>query len=142
MSFRGLCRQEGFLPQVEYVTANSLQDFWTRDYAGGIVLLEITRHPGFTVADGYIADRYKVVRPYGRERTLYVTLTMVTRDEKHGPALTAFIDLVERINAERVEDLSSRIEAQDAHASEERRTASLIETLDSLMANEGHVTAI
>lgn len=156
--FRGLCREEGFLPQVEYVTATSLQDFWTRDYAGGIMMLELTRHRGFTIADSYIADRYKVVRPFGRERTLYVTLTMVTRDEKHGPALSAFISLVEKINAERVDEISRHggttaretqenagDEATDGESSggdPKRGTASLMESLDAIMREEGSVSAI
>lgn len=151
--FRGLCREEGFLPQVEYVTATSLQDFWTRDYAGGIMMLELTRHRGFTIADGYIADRYKVVRPFGRERTLYVTLTMITRDEKHGPALSAFVNLVEKINAERVEEISRHGASSEDAAGEDpcddgngdapkRGAASLMESLDAIMREEGSVSAI
>ncbi|MFR1640104.1 MAG: hypothetical protein ACLSVD_13645 [Eggerthellaceae bacterium] len=56
------------------------------------------------------------VRPFGYERTLYLTITMIVRDEEHGPALTAFLETAERINRSRAEKLKASERAKAARA--------------------------
>ncbi|MCB7037764.1 LysR family transcriptional regulator [Eggerthella sinensis] len=103
--FRSLCLREGFLPQIEFVTVSNNRDFWMRDYGDGVVFLDATQRTGFTSADDYLADKYKAVRPFGHEQTLYVVISLLTRNEKHGPALQSFLDIVretEDANLERM----------------------------------------
>lgn len=103
--FRSLCLRENFLPQIEFVTVSNNRDFWMRDYGYGIVFLDATERAGFTSADDFLADRYKAVRPFGHEQTLWVMISLITRNEKHGPALQAFLDIVretENANLERM----------------------------------------
>lgn len=114
--FRALCMHEGFLPQIEYETVQNHHDFWTRDHGDGIIFFELSHHKGFTAADGYLFDTYTPVRPFGYERTLYLTITMIVRDEEHGPALTAFLETAERINRSRAEKLKASERAKAARA--------------------------
>ena len=112
--FRALCMQEGFLPQIEYETVQNYHDFWTRDHGDGIIFFDLSHHKDFTAIDGYLFDTYKPVRPFGRKRTLYITITMIVRDEDHGPALAAFLETAERINRSRAEKLKNAEQTKTA----------------------------
>lgn len=114
--FRALCMKEGFLPQIEYETVQNYHDFWTRDHGDGIIFFDLSHHKDFTAIDDYLFDTYKPVRPFGRERTLYITITMIVRDEDHGPALTAFLETAERINRNRAEKLKAAEQKKTAQA--------------------------
>ena len=109
--FRDICLEEGFSPQIEFVTTNSNQDFWTRNYGDGILLLDVTSHKNFTTADDYLSQAYVPVRPFGDKKTLYVTITMVTRNEAHGPAFSYFLEAASNI-------VQSRAEIAQANAAE------------------------
>lgn len=98
--FRALCLAEGFLPQIEYVTVNNYQDFWTQDFGDGIIPLVAAQDEGFTAVDGYIRDAYKAIRPFGPDRTPYVSITMITRDGDHGAALQDFLSTVSALEEE------------------------------------------
>lgn len=95
--FRTICLEEGFSPQIEFVTTNSNQDFWTRNYGEGILLLDMPPCKNFTTADEYLAETYVPVRPFGHDKTLYVTITMITRNEEHGPAFESFLKATDEI---------------------------------------------
>lgn len=110
--FRALCMHEGFLPQIDYETVQNYHDFWTRGHGDGIIFFDLSHHKDFTAIDGYLFDTYKPVRPFGRDRTLYITITMIVRDEEHGPALTAFLETAERINRSRAEKLKAAEQAK------------------------------
>lgn len=47
-------------------------------------------------------------------RTLYITITMIVRDENHGPALAAFLETAERINRSRAEKLKNAEQTKTA----------------------------
>ena len=115
--FRKLCLAEGFDPQIEFVTVNSYRDFWTRDYGKGIVFLDITGIEAFTAADDYLANRYKAIKPY-TDRSLYVLITMLYRNEKHGNALQAFIDSAKALTREALD--GSHTEPMDKRLSAEK----------------------
>lgn len=90
--FRRICIGEGFSPQIQFVTTESNQDFWTRDYGDGVLLLDVVDCENFTTADEHLMRTYQPIRPFDDGRKLYITITLYARDEQHGPALTHFLE--------------------------------------------------
>ena len=96
--FRALCMQEGFLPQIEYETVQNYHDSGRATTGDGIIFFDLSHHKDFTAIDGYLFRYTQRSTVFGRKRTLYITITMIVRDEDHGPALAAFLETAERIN--------------------------------------------
>ncbi len=101
--FRRICIREGFSPQIQFVTTESSQDFWTRNYGDGVLLLDPVDCDNFTTADEHLRRTYEPIRPFGDDRTLYITITLYARNEEHGPALTSFLENAIAVTKERLD---------------------------------------
>ena len=114
---RALCLAEGFMPQIDFVTTSSSRDFWVRDHGEGVVIIDaLLDGRRLTPVDEHIRRAYKAVRPYGDDKTLYVTMSMITRDEDHGPAMQAFVDAVARDEMRRLEKIKGETPGERAAA--------------------------
>ncbi len=101
--FRRICISEGFSPQIQFVTTESNQDFWTRNYEDGVLLLDLVDCENFTTADEHLENTYEPIRPFADGKKLYIVITLYARNETHGPALTSFLDNALKVTQQRRE---------------------------------------